>query len=252
MQGAALATGLGYSCTLLLFLCHFLSRRALLRLTLKGCGWSEILRASLNGSAESINELSVGSIILLINHLMMARFGSSGVAAFTVVSYGSWFGLTLAYGLSDTLSPLVSANHAAGLRQRTHSFLRVALLSLLALGVVMFLVFSLYPQELVRLFLPGNAAVGGLACHFIADFRWSFFFSGLNMGIACYLTGLNRSLQAAGMALGRSLVFPALFLSLFALWLEDEHIFWAIPLAEALTLLLGMGLLAHGRWRTGW
>ncbi|WP_337392886.1 MATE family efflux transporter, partial [Desulfovibrio sp.] len=188
VQGAALATGLGFSCTLLLFLIHFLSRRALLRLTLKGCGWREILRASLNGSAESINEISVGSIILLINHLMMARFGSSGVAAFTVVSYGSWFGLTLAYGLSDTLSPLVSANHAAGLRQRTHRFLHVALLSLLALGVVMFLVFSLYPQELARLFLPDNAAVGSLACDFIADFRWSFFFSGLNMGIACYLT----------------------------------------------------------------
>lgn len=252
VQGAALATGLGFSCTLLLFLIHFLSRRALLRLTLKGCGWREILRASLNGSAESINEISVGSIILLINHLMMARFGSSGVAAFTVVSYGSWFGLTLAYGLSDTLSPLVSANHAAGLRQRTHRFLHVALLSLLALGVVMFLVFSLYPQELARLFLPDNAAVGSLACDFIADFRWSFFFSGLNMGIACYLTGLNRSLQAVGMALSRSLVFPALFLSLFALWLEDEHIFWAIPLAEALTLLLGIGLLVHGRRRTGW
>ena len=248
VQGAALATGLGFSCTLLLFLVHFLSRRALLRLTLKGCGWREILRASLNG----INEISVGSIILLINHLMMARFGSSGVAAFTVVSYGSWFGLTLAYGLSDTLSPLVSANHAAGLRQRTHRFLHVALLSLLALGVVMFLVFSLYPQELARLFLPDNAAVGSLACDFIADFRWSFFFSGLNMGIACYLTGLNRSLQAVGMALSRSLVFPALFLSLFALWLEDEHIFWAIPLAEALTLLLGIGLLVHGRRRTGW
>ena len=252
VQGAALATGLGFSCTLLLFLIHFLSRRALLRLTLKGCGWREILRASLNGSAESINEISVGSIILLINHLMMARFGSSGVAAFTVVSYGSWFGLTLAYGLSDTLSPLVSANHAAGLRQRTHSFLRVALLSLLALGVIMFLVFSLYPQELARLFLPDNAAVGSLACDFIADFRWSFFFSGLNMGIACYLTGLNRSLQAVGMALSRSLVFPALFLSLFALGLEDEHIFWAIPLAEALTLLLGIGLLVHGRRRTSW
>ena len=238
VQGAALATGLGFSCTLLLFLIHFLSRRALLRLTLKGCGWREILRASLNGSAESINEISVGSIILLINHLMMARFGSSGVAAFTVVS--------------DTLSPLVSANHAAGLRQRTHRFLHVALLSLLALGVIMFLVFSLYPQELARLFLPDNAAVGSLACDFIADFRWSFFFSGLNMGIACYLTGLNRSLQAVGMALSRSLVFPALFLSLFALWLEDEHIFWAIPLAEALTLLLGIGLLVHGRRRTGW
>ena len=123
---------------------------------------------------------------------------------------------------------------------------------LLALGVIMFLVFSLYPQELARLFLPDNAAVGSLACDFIADFRWSFFFSGLNMGIACYLTGLNRSLQAVGMALSRSLVFPALFLSLFALWLEDEHIFWAIPLAEALTLLLGIGLLVHGRRSTGW
>ena len=104
-------------------------------------------------------------------------------------------------------------------------------------------------RRLPAVLLP---AVGSLACDFIADFRWSFFFSGLNMGIACYLTGLNRSLQAVGMALSRSLVFPALFLSLFALWLEDEHIFWAIPLAEALTLLLGIGLLVHGRRRTGW
>lgn len=252
VQGAALATGLGYTATLVLFLWHFLFRRTQLRLTLHGCGWREILRASLNGSAESINELSVGSIVLLINHLMMSRFGADGVAAFTVVSYGSWTGLTLAYGLSDTLSPLVSANHAAGLRQRTHAFLRVALVSLLALGVCMFLVFSLYPEQLVRLFLPGDAAVSALTCGFIADFRWSFFFSGLNMGIACYLTGLNRSFQAAAIALSRGLVFPALFLVLFALWLDDSHLFRAIPLAEALTLLLGVGLLLHGRRRTGW
>lgn len=252
VQGAALATGLGFSCTLLLFLGHFFSRRALLRPALCGCGWQEILRASLNGSAESVNEISVGSIILLINHLMMARFGSAGVAAFTVVSYGSWFGLTLAYGLSDTLSPLVSANHAAGLRRRTHRFLHVAMASLLALGAAMFLVFSLYPQQLVRLFLPGNATVGALACGFIADFRWSFFFSGLNMGIACYMTGLNRSIQAVVMALSRSLAFPALFLALFAACLEAEHLFLAIPLAEALTLLLGIGLLLRSRRRTGW
>ena len=116
----------------------------------------------------------------------------------------------------------------------------------------MFLVFSLYPEQLVRLFLPGDAAVSALTCGFIADFRWSFFFSGLNMGIACYLTGLNRSFQAAAIALSRGLVFPALFLVLFALWLDDSHLFRAIPLAEALTLLLGVGLLLHGRRRTGW
>ena len=237
---------------LLLFLCHFLSRRALLRLTLKGCGWSEILRASLNGSAESINELSVGSIILLINHLMMACFGSSGVAAFTVVSYGSWFGLTLAYGLSDTLSPLVSANHAAGLRQRTHSFLRVALLSLLALGVVMFLVFSLYPQELVRLFPARQRRCGRPGLPFHCRLPLELFLQRSEHGHRLLPDRAQPFPAGCGHGPGTQPGLPCPVPEPVRPLAGRRTYLLGHSLAEALTLLLGMGLLAHGRWRTGW
>lgn len=250
--GAALATGIGFSCTLVLFLWHFFSRRARLRLGRPRGGWMELFRAGANGGAEFINEISIGAVLLFLNRLMIHHFGADGVAAFTVVNYGSWFGLTMAYGLSDTLAPLVSANYGARLKKRVHSLLRISLLTLFGLGACMFLLFTLYPEQIIDLFVPGNRHVAAIALDFIRDYRWSFFFSGLNMGLVCYFTGLHRPKQAMSLALMRSLLLPLLLLATLPRCFGEEGIYAAIPAAEALTLALGAFLLIRGRRCSGW
>ncbi|MEG2140935.1 MAG: MATE family efflux transporter, partial [Bilophila sp.] len=234
--GAALATELGYACTMLLFIGHFLSRRAGLRFFVPRNGWKELVASSLNGGAECINELSVGTVILLFNHTMIARFGAEGVAAFTIINYTTWFGLTLAYGLSDTLAPLVSANHGAGRHDRTHAFLVIALVTLFGLGLGMFALFTALPNQIIELFLPGDVGVARIASAFIADYRWCFLLSGVNMGLVCYFTGLHLVRQAMSTALLRSLILPALLLLLLPLWWGEHGIYWAIPLTELVTL----------------
>ncbi len=250
--GAALASGTGFSCTLVLFLFHFLSPKVRLKLGRPHGGWLELFRAGANGGAEFINEISIGMVMLFLNRLMIARFGADGVAAFTVVNYGSWFGLTMAYGLSDTLAPLVSANYGARLKERVHSLLRTSLLTLFALGFCMFLLFTLQPERIIELFVPGNRHVASIALDFIGDYRWSFLFSGLNMGLVCYATGLHRPGQATSLALMRSLVLPLVMLAILPAFFAERGIYMAIPIAEALTLTFGAVLLVHGRRSSGW
>lgn len=243
VSGAAAATGIAYMAPFFLLGSHFLTGRAGLRLTRRWGAWQEIFAASWNGSSELINELSVGVVMFLTNRIMMERLGASGVAAFAVVNYASWFGLTLAYGISDSLAPLVSANYGARRPERIRAFLRLALGVLLALGAIMFGLFTSAPGLLLALFLPGGGEVSSVTAAFLDIFKWAFWFNGLNMGLTSFFTGLHCAAQSAALSVLRSLVLPVLFLQLLpAVW-GNTGVYAAIPCAEAVTFGVGMLLL---------
>lgn len=251
VRGAALASGIGLTCTLAIFLLHFASSRAGLSLVRHGIGWKETLRASINGGAECINEVSIGIVMLLLNLMMVQHLGTAGVAAFSVVNYASWFGLTLAFGFSDSLAPLISANYGARRPGRVRGFLRTGLGTLLGIGLFMFAVFALAPNAIADLFLPGDARVAAVAVDFMSIYKWSFLCSGLNMGLICYFTGLHRTAQASGLALLRGLLLPVLCLALLPRLWGVFGIYAAIPLAEILTLGAALFLFFRGRQRMG-
>ena len=250
VRGAALASGIGLTCSLAIFILHFASSRAGLSLVRHGIGWKETLRASINGGAECINEVSIGIVMLLLNLMMVQHLGTAG-AAFSVVNYASWFGLTLAFGFSDSLAPLVSANYGARRPGRVRGFLRTGLGTLLGIGLFMFAVFALAPNAIADLFLPGDARVAAVAVDFMNIYKWSFLCSGLNMGLICYFTGLHRTAQASGLALLRGLLLPVLCLALLPRLWGVHGIYAAIPLAEILTLGAALFLFFRGRRRLG-
>ena len=245
--GAALATGIGFTCSGLLLLTHFLSSRSRLRFRWPGKGWRVLLRTGRNGAAAALNEFSIGTIIVVLNHLMFAQFGANGVAAYTVVNYGAWFGLTLAFGMSDTLSPLVSANLGARKRERIRALLRVGLKTLLVIGVGILLVFTFWPQQIIDLFVPGNAPVAAIALDFIDVYRWNFIFSSINMGLICFFTGLHLSSQALTVAMLRSLIMRLVLLMALPPLLGVAGIYAALPLAEVLTLGVAVVLMLKAR-----
>lgn len=241
--GAALATGIGYSSSGLLFFLYFLQPKANLnfvkvRNTIKS--WMEVFHAGLNGGAEFVNEMSVGTVMMLLNLIMLERLGPMGVAAFTVVNYGSWFALTMSFGVSDTLAPLISANTGARQHRRVAQFFRVGLVTLFGLGLLVFLLFTLFPNQLAALFLPNDPAVALLATEFMGVYKWGFLFAGMTMGFVCYFTGLQRPPLAIAISLSRSLIFPVLFLLLLPRLWGNFGVFAAIPMAEACTFTLAV------------
>ena len=249
VRGAALATGLAYLLSCLVLIRHFFSVRSHYVLPRRLGRWKEVFFAAWNGASEFVNEMSAGIIVLLFNLILMERMGGYGVAAFTVVADAGLLGMSLFYGVGDSLAPLISVNRGARNFSRMDSFLRAALLTSLVLGMMLFSGLTFFPGALAELFLPGDAEAAGIARDFVLAWRWVFPGAGLNMALASYFTGRQWAASSMLVAVSRSFALPLLMLVVLPRLFGDWGIFYATSASEALTLCLAAGLLLCGRRR---
>ena len=110
--GAALATGIGYSASGLFGLLYFaFNRRG--SLYLEKPKWSRfvLFKACFNGASEMVSNVSVCIVTVLLNNIVMRLAGSDGVAAITVVLYMQTSLMSVCFGYSMGISPLISYNY---------------------------------------------------------------------------------------------------------------------------------------------
>lgn len=245
LRGAAFATGLAYTLPALILLTHFFSPKCSYSWPKKWGKWTEVLRACWLGTAGFINEMSGGFIVMLLNWTLMDYVGSIGVAAFSVLNYIIMMGLMLFFGISDSMSPIISVNRGANRIDRVHAFLRTALVSVTLLAFCVFFVMSVFPEKLVQVFLPDEAEVLALSLVFMHAARWLFFFKGITLVTAAYFTGRQWPNQAIMVAVCRSLMFPTLFILTLPRLLGWEYLFYAMPLAEFFSCAVAISLLIH-------
>ncbi len=246
IKGAAWASALADLAIFLILSTHLFSARCTLYFVSVRRGWGRMLSAAWNGFSEFANEMSVGLIVLLFNWVMITRLGVTGVAAYTIIGYLVMIGLEVSYGISESLQPLVSKNLGAGQSLRIRQFLLTGMTAAFSVGLLVGSVFLLAPNWMIGLFLgPDESEVIAVASEFMRFFWPAFLFNGLNITLASYFTALHRPLQSALIALSRSLVLPGLGLLLLPRFFGDRGIYLAVPVAEALTLLLALYLV----WR---
>ena len=248
IKGAAYATGIAETVILLALLPPLLNRNNSLQLRwLKG-GWNKITQAAANGVSEFANEMSVGIMTLLFNWIMITRMGVEGVAAFSVISYIVYLGLMICYGISESLQPTISKNYGAKQPARISAFLKIALTSSLSVGLVFALLLTIFPDELIGLFLNNDeSSTINIALAFMAIFWPAVIFNGLNITLTSYFTAMHKPLESAIIAFSRSLILPGLFLLTLPRWFGDAGIYASIPLAEMFTFFITLYLLSKNR-----
>lgn len=248
IEGAAWASALAEVAILMILLTHLFSpKRSLHLIRIKG-GWGDVLKAAYNGFSEFANELSIGLIVLLFNWVMISRQGVAGVAAYSIIGYLVMIGLEVSYGISESLQPTISKNLGARQPQRISQFMLTAILSAFVVGLLVSGLFVMAPELLVSLFLGENELeTVVIALEFIALFWPAFLFNGMNITLASYFTALHKPLQSAAIAISRSLLLPVIGLLVLPIWFGDRGIYMAIPIAEALTFVLALTLVARYR-----
>jgi putative MATE family efflux protein len=252
LRGAAWATALAEAGIVLILGSHLVDPKCKLKLVSVPLrwknGWDEIFRAAWNGFSEFANEASIGLVTLLFNWVMITRMGVAGVAAFTIVGYLLMLGVEVCYGFSDSLNPTVSKNLGARRPERIAKFTVTAVISSFIVGLLVSALFIFVPELLVSVFLgEGETETEAIALAFIALFWPTFLFNGANISLAAYFTAMHKPLQSAAIAISRSLALPGLGLLLLPIFLGDAGVFVAIPIAEGLTLLLALWLVALNR-----
>ncbi|OUS31601.1 hypothetical protein A9Q99_03265 [Gammaproteobacteria bacterium 45_16_T64] len=263
LSGAAYATAIAQLIQIGILSCYLLSdkfssHQRKLRFSLRQTQWKEIISTAYNGLSEFINEISAGVILLLLNWLLISRYGVDGVAAFTIINYLIFLSLMLSYGVADGLHLVISQNLGAQQPIRIRHFLITAVTTVLFIGIVLVIILLSFNQHIITVFLDKNSLpVASLATQITLIIWPLFLVNGINVILSCYLTAIHKPLPSTIIAASRSLVLPGSLLLLF-FWLiptlqptiditEDNNFLIALPIAEWCTFLLAVILAFYNR-----
>ena len=111
IQGAAIATGLGYSITAVVGFLVFRKKENLLHFEKPVFRGGVLFHASTNGMSELATSLVSGITTLLFNLAMLKYVGEDGVAAITIIMYVLMFVSALFIGYSYGVAPMISYYH---------------------------------------------------------------------------------------------------------------------------------------------
>ncbi len=246
MKGAAIATSIAYGFGAVIIGMKLLSRGSVVSHRRGGRFRLDLLKQmAYNGSSEGVSDMSSGVAMFLFNKAMIMYFGTMGVTALTSINYIQFLGIIIFLGISDGIVPVISYNFGARYRSRIIGIVRCAFVANFSIGFMFFVVFHFWGRELTGLMF--DTAVVSEELMRMAEYgakiwAFAFIFNGTNILISAYFTAISSP--------GKSVLISALrgliFLSACILFIPDlfgaEYIWYSVPVAEFLTLLVSVPL----------
>lgn len=235
--GAALATGLGQVIPAIVGLYYFTFSKTELKFCAFQFHFSEIWKACYNGSSEMVSQLSNAIMTFLFNIILMRLAGASGVAAITILLYAQFLFNAFYLGLSIGISPIVGFKYGANELKELKHIYKISFVFTAISSILIMIVAVLSSNILVGIFTKEvetyNLAVVGFKL-----FSINFLFSGLNIISSGFFTALSNGKVSAIISFCRTLIFTSLSLILLSQFFGLTGAWLAVPVAEALTLIL--------------
>ena len=193
--------------------------------------------------------------LLFVFHLRLNREFDRGIRQLkpetTVIRDIYTIGLLfLAFGLRDAITPIVAYGCGMGSRKRVEDGIRYGLLYTAMLMAAGFALTELFPGAFASLFNAGQSRA-----YFIGAMRvisLSFVFAGINIALQGVYQALGGGMESLVLSLLRQLVVVLPLAYAFSLAVRSGSagvslIWWAIPIAEALSCAAGCVLLRRIR-----
>ena len=240
--GAALATGIAFSTSLLVTIVPMLNRNKAINL-FSGKWYSSVIGPMLyNGSSEGIVSLSAAITVFLFNRTFMHLAGANGVAAYTTISYISSFAVMSVFGISDGIGSLISYNFGQNRQDRIREIMKLAIRTSLIIGFILVILTNLYGESLIRLFIKGNPSIVTMAVMGASLYSISFLLVGYNVIYSAYFTAIGNAKASVIIALSRGMIGIAAGLMILPPLMGIHGVWLAVPFAEVITIFLAIFL----------
>jgi putative MATE family efflux protein len=202
MAGAAWATTLSYAFCFVYVLYFFLSEKSELKISFShfGLDFSILKEMSALGFVTLARQAVVSVTYLLMNNILFNIGGEASVAAYGIIGRMLMFALFPVLGVTQGFLPIAGFNYGAHKFQRVRESINKAILYAGGLGLLIFILIMIFPEQIVSVFTT-DAAILSETPHYM---RWVFAATPI---IAIQLIG-SAYFQAIGKAV------PALLLTL--------------------------------------
>ena len=241
IEGAALATGLGQSVTLLVYLVLCVTRPLPVHISVRLMKPDrDILPRIYSIGVPAALNIALPSLLIAALNVLLASFSETYILVLGIYYKLQTFLYLPANGIVQGMRPVIGYNYGAGERERVRLIYRVALAMSGVIMVAGTLICLLVPGTLMGLFTSSEAtiAAGETALRLISI---GFIVSSVSVISAGALEGLGKGTQSLVISLCRFVVIiiPASFLLSHALGAVGVwHAFWISELLTAVVSLV--------------
>ena len=218
VAGAALARGIGQCIPAIAGLVFFMFSKGELRFTGFKLSLRELGHACYNGSSEMVS-------------------GEAGVAAISILLYGQFLFNAFYLGFTIGISPIVGFQYGAKNKKKLRSIYKIAFLFVAVSAIILTVIAEALATWIITVFTH-DPATFELAEIGFKIFAINFLFSGLNITSSGFFTALSNGKVSAIISFSRTFIFTVLSLLILPHFLKIYGAWLAVPIAEAVTLLV--------------
>ena len=234
IQGAAIATGLGYSITAVVGFLVFRKKDSLLHFEKPVFRGGVLFHASTNGMSELATSLVSGITTLLFNLAMLKYVGEDGVAAITIVLYFQYIFTALYFGYSNGIAPIISYKYGSDDREQLQGIFKSSVIFLIVSTVISNILIHLAIGGILTIFTPAGSSVYNIALHGFSIYSIAFLVMGLGIFSSALFTAFSDGKTSAVISFSRTFIFIVGAIMLLPMILDETGVWLAVPLAELL------------------
>lgn len=190
----------------------------------------------------SIIMLSIGSAMTFGMNKILLMFSSTATAVFGVYFKLQSFIFMPVFGLNNAMIPIIAYNYGAKNKKRITHTIRLSIYIAVGIMLVGFAIFQIFPRQLLQFFDASDnmLKIGVPALRIIS---LSFIFAGYCIIVGSVFQALGNGVYSLIISAARQLLVILPVAYIFAINFGLQRVWWAIPIAELLALVLSTILL---------
>ena len=200
-----------------------------------------------NGLSEFVTNISMSVVNMLYNLQLMKYIGEDGVAAYGVIQYVAFFFVAIYIGYSMGTAPIVSYHYGAENYDELKNLFRKGLGFITVAALTMITLSQTLANVVAGIFVGYDAELTALTAHAFRIYSLAFLMSGFNIYGSDFFTALNNGKISAAISFIRTILLEMSAVMLLPLAFGVDGIWSALPIAEALDLIVTVQFLIRKR-----
>lgn len=190
----------------------------------------------------SIVMQSIGSIMVFGMNKILLLFSETATAVFGVYFKLQSFIFMPVFGLTNGMIPIIAFNYGARNKKRIVDTIKLSIIIAVGIMIIGLGIFQLLPETLLRIFDASEymLSIGIPALRIIS---LSFIFAGYCIIVGSVFQALGNGVYSLIVSIGRQLLVILPTAYLFARLIGLHAVWWALPIAELISLTLSTILL---------
>ncbi len=242
VAGAALATVTGQVIAVFLSLYYNIKKNPEININMKGFRPNKrVISYIYQVGIPSIIMQSIGSVMVFGMNKILLLFSSTAAAVFGVYFKLQSFIFMPIFGLNNGMIPIIAYNYGSKQKKRILSTIKLSVGIAVFIMCIGFFLFQAFPAQLLSFFDASEhmLEIGVPALRIIS---LSFIFAGYCIIIGSVFQALGNGMYSLVVSAARQLLVILPVAYLFAMIFGLHMVWWAIPIAEIVSVLLSMFL----------